>query len=382
MSQPLRIAFIGGAINSAIGYTHYAASGMDGHWQLVAGCFSRNSETNKRTGERYGLPPEHICPDVETLLATEKENLDAVAVLTPIPSHYDIVMQCLKSGIPVICEKALTGTSTEASALAQAAAEHNGFLSVTYNYSGYPMVRELRRMITAGELGRVCFFRADMPQEGYMKVDENGRPFVPQDWRLQDGRIPTIHLDLGAHLHQLLGYLLNAEPLAVNCSQATYGAFSQVVDNVSCLARYAGEIEGQIWFSKAALGYRNGLRLQIYGDRAAAEWCQTNPEEIVLSHSNSRRETIDRGRVLAEAGQERYNRFKAGHPAGYLEAFANLYSDLADCLREYKASGTWNSTEVFDAAFAARGLQMLEAMTDSADSGNWVDVPPSTERPS
>jgi len=146
------------------------------------------------------------------------------------------------------------------------------------------------------------------------------------------------------------------------------------MDNVTCLCRYTDGVQGQVWFSKSALGHRNGLRFRIYGSEASAEWFQLNPEEIVLSFVDGRRQILDRAAAVEVAGLSRYNRFKAGHPAGFIEAFANLYSDIADALALYKKNGSWSSDEVFSADLAAEGLSMLEAMVESAHSGKWQQV--------
>ena len=189
-----------------------------------------------------------------------------------------------------------------------------------------------------------------MPQEGFIRVDAQGNKPVPQSWRLSDGDIPTLHLDLAVHLHQIVHYLTGQKPEAVVSDQNHYGWFSGVVDNASCLCRYTGDIQGQFWFSKSALGHRNGLRIRIYGDHGSAEWYQANPEELVLSYMDGRREILDRAAAVEISNQRRYNRFKAGHPAGFVEAFANLYSDIADGLRQYKRTGAWQSSEVFSAS--------------------------------
>ncbi len=307
------------------------------------------------------------------MLQKEAGCLDAVVILTPTPSHADIVTTCLEQSIPVICEKALAVTSAEAQRILDVRNSQKGFLAVSYNYSGYPMVRELRNLIRTGVLGKIVHFQVEMPQEGFRRVDAQGNKPVPQSWRLSDGKIPTIHLDLAVHLHHLVHYLTGLAPLEVVSDQNTYGWFD-VIDNVTCLCRYTENVQGQIWFSKSALGHRNGLRLRIYGSDASAEWFQANPEELILSFSNGRRQIMDRASAVEIAGMRRYTRFKAGHPAGFIEALANLYTDIAGCLRQYKATGQWTSEEVFSAELAAEGLQMFEAMVASTQSKKWEPV--------
>ena len=373
-SMPMSLGFIGGSLNSAVGYTHFVSSAMDNKWTLDAGCFSTNAQRNRETAQVYGVAAERVYDVWQDMFGKEKGHLDAIVILTPTPAHFEIVMACLKDGIPVICEKSLVTNSADAKAILDFCSRNNGFLAVTYNYSGYPMVRELRNSIRKGALGKILYFQAEMPQEGYIRVDANGNKPVPQAWRLSDGQVPTIHLDLAVHLHQLIHYLIGQKPTEVVSDQGSYGWFSEVIDNVTCLCRYSESLKGQIWFSKSALGHRNGLRLRIYGSKASAEWYQACSEELVLSFSDGRREIMDRASSVEVANMQRYNRFKAGHPAGFIEAFANLYTDIADCLHRYKATGQWVSENVFGAELALEGLQMAEAMNKSAHNKTWQVV--------
>jgi predicted dehydrogenase len=373
-SMPMSLGFIGGSLNSAIGYTHFVSSAMDNKWILDAGCFSTNTQNNRESAQVYGVAPDRVYDDWQDMIKKEKERLDAIVILTPTPAHFEIVMACLNEGIPVICEKSLTTSSADAKKIMEVCNLKKGFLVVTYNYSGYPIVRELRTIIQKGNMGKILHFQAEMPQEGYIRVDAQGNKPVPQSWRLSDGQVPIIHLDLGSHLHQLVHYLVGQKPIEVTADQSSYGWFSGVIDNVTCLCRYSEGIQGQMWFSKSALGHRNGLKLRIYGSDASAEWYQACPEELVLSYSDGRREIMDRASRVEVANMRRYNRFKSGHPTGFIEAFANLYSDIADCLRQYRATGHWTSEEVFSAELAEEGLRLIEAMIKSMDKKAWQIV--------
>lgn len=377
-SDRLSLGFIGGSIDSAVGYTHLIAATMDNRWSVVSGCFSTEAQTNHQTARRYGIAPERLYPSWREMLEKERDRLDAVLILTPTPSHGEIVTACLNAGYAVICEKALATNRSEAVAVRRARDRVNGFLAVVYNYSGYPMIRELRRRIERGELGEIRHFQVEMPQEGYIRTQPDGNKPQPQAWRLFDGRIPTVYLDLGVHLHQLVHYLTRETPLEVVADQESYGWFPRVIDNVQCLCRYSGGIQGQFWFGKSALGHRNGLRLRLYGSRGSAEWCQAYPEDLTLCHANGRRETVDRASVVSVANDARYNRFKPGHPDGFLEAFANLYWDLAECLRDYRADRAWSSDEVFGVDLAIEGLSFFEAMVESIRTRSWQSL---TQKP-
>jgi len=368
------LGFIGGAIDSAVGHTHQIASQMDGRWKLEAGCFSQASLVNDQTADEWGLTEDRTYATYQDLIEKEKGKLDAIVVLTPTPSHTAIVIDALNAGYAVICEKALSTSSKDAELISDTVKKNNGFLAVTLNYSGYPMLRELRHLIKSGKLGGIQQIQIEMPQEGFIRLDSSGKKPQPQRWRLEDGTVPTISLDLGIHLHHIVHYLIQELPVDVVADQSSFGWFKGLVDNVTCMVRYTGGVRCQMWFSKVALGHRNGLKVRVYGDQGSAEWLQVQPEELLLSYVNGRREIVDRASTVDEACLQRYNRFKAGHPAGFIEAFANLYCDIADCYAEYQKSGVYTSSEVFGVAHAIEGLQLFEAIAKSANEHRWVSL--------
>ncbi len=371
---PFRIGFIGGGLNSAVGNTHRISCQMDNRWRLDAGCFSTHSDVNRETAEQWGVDADRLYDDWRTFLDEEKGKLDAVCLLTPTPQHSEMALEALKRGYAVICEKAMADSSSDAEGICRAVKQYNGFFAVTYNYTGYPMLRELRRMVLENKLGQIQLVQIEMPQEGFARLSKDGKPPTPQSWRLQDGTIPTISLDLGVHLHHMVDFLTGEKPVEVVADQASFGFFKDVIDNVNCLVRYTGDVRSQIWYSKMALGHRNGLRVRVYGDLGSAEWFQLEPEELLFYDKQGHREIIDRASCVEIADQLRYNRFKSGHPAGFIEAFANHYYDLAEGLSEFRRRGLCSSPYVFSADKAKEGLQMLEAINISAKSKCWQEV--------
>jgi predicted dehydrogenase len=372
---PLSLGFIGGGSNSAVGYTHLIASQMDGRWSLKAGCFSKEREINSETVERWNLKGIRLYEDWTEMLRQEKGNLDAVVIITPTPTHPEFIIKAIEMGYPVISEKALTSSLKEAEEIKRIVDNHKAFLAVTYNYLGYPMLRELKCMIEDGELGRINHIYIEMPQEGFSRLSPDGSIPKVQDWRLKDGFIPTISLDLGVHLHSIVHFLTGEKPLEVVADYSTYGWFKDIVDNVSAIVRYTGDMRCLMWYSKSALGHRNGLRIRIYGDKKSAEWYQMNPEELILCRIDGERSIIDRAsRVVRITTEQRYNRFKAGHPAGFIEAFANLYVDIAECVVEYKKKGKFNSPYVYGVDAALEGMKLLEAFSLSVENKGWVRV--------
>lgn len=371
-ASPLKLAFIGGGTNSAVGRVHQIASQMDKRFELVAGCFSQDPEQNQDSAQEYGV--DRYYPDLDSLLASEAA-LDAIAILTPTPQHTNDIKTCIQAGLPIICEKALTNSVDDAQTIQSLIQQHQAFLCVTYNYTGYPMLRELRQLIAAGKFGQVEQVHIEMPQEGFARIGNDGKPVIPQAWRLSDGPIPTIGLDLGVHVHHLVKFLTQQTPLELVASQQSYGSFHQVIDNTVCIAHYSNDMLCNIWFSKAALGHRNGLKIRIYGSEGSAEWLQSQPEDLHLNDNQGHHTRSDRGNSDIElASAYRYNRFKVGHPSGFIEAFANLYTDIADAILAYQQDKPFKSDYVFSVDDALEGLKMLQAMSASSNKLGWIKL--------
>ena len=371
----LNLGFIGGALDSAVGTTHKLAAVMDGRWNLCSGCFSTDKEMNDLTGNQWSIDQERIYDDWKLFIAQEKDLIDAVCILTPTPLHKEIAQACIESGYPVICEKAMTSTTQEAHDLLETIKSNDAFLAVTYNYTGYPMVRELKHIIESGQLGKINQINIEMPQEGFLRLNKNKAKPQPQAWRLVDDEIPTLSLDLAVHLHHMIYFLCGEKPLEVVALNNNYGFFENIIDNTICIAKYSNNIDCQMWFGKTALGYSNGLNVRIFGSTGAAEWVQTNPEQILISDNLGNSTRIDRSNTeIAIASEDRYNRFKAGHPAGFIEAFANYYVDLADSLTNYLQSGNYDSKWISGAEVAYEGALMLEAIAQSAKSKKWIKL--------
>lgn len=374
MTQPLKIGFIGGGLNSAVGYTHYTSSHLDGLFQLEAGCFSRNDTTNQATAARYAVPPARTYGHWRTLVEEEGTRLDAVVVLTPTPTHAEIVNELLAAGLPVICEKALATSAAECASIHGSVEANGGFLAVTYNYSGYPMFRELLSRCQAGELGHLQQIQVEMPQEGFLRRPKGFELPTPQAWRCIDYAVPTVSLDLGVHLHHLVDVLSGGrKALRVTSVENHYGLVADVVDNVNALMVYEQDLLVNAWYGKTALGRRNGLRVRVYGSEGSGEWLQCEPERLILAGVDGSMQLLDPGSAeLREASRPRYQRFKPGHPSGFIEAFANLYSDIAAALWQRRGLSQRPAGPVRGAEHAMEGLALLEALHKAAGAGCWI----------
>lgn len=372
-NKVLKIGFIGGGLNSAIGTTHKIASQMDGKFKLIAGCFSRNSKINARTATEWFIE-NHYTNHLE-LLEKEKNNLDAIVILTPTDIHTEIIMDVLKFNIPIICEKTLTDSIDDAVKIKNISTNNNPFLVTTYNYTGYPMIRELENMISNKKLGKIIQINIQMPQESFIRLDKDGNIPKPQEWRLKDNTISTLSLDLGTHLSNMISFLTKEKPLEVIAMQNSFGHYD-VVDNLICMIKYSSNIDCQMWYSKSALGHKNGLKVEVSGTNGSASWYQMNPEFLEFNDNMGRNIMIDRSSKDIEiADQNRYNRFKSGHPAGFIEAFANHYNDIYDSLVHYKSGeNNYLNQYVFDIESSLEGLMLMEAIEKSIKSKKWEKI--------
>ncbi len=370
-NEIIKVAFVGGGINSAVGYAHYSAINMDNGFELVAGCFSRNKDINYASAEKYRVSADRVYNNLDELIREERDRIDAVIILTPQNQHYSHVLKFISEGVPVICEKSLAASVEEVVEIKKAVERKSGFLSVIYNYLGYPVIRELKHLINNGDLGKIIHVQIEMPQEGFIRVNDKNKPVVPQKWRLNDGSIPTISLDLGVHLHMLVKYLVNEHPIKLIAISESLGNFSTVVDNVNCIIKYSNDIVCNLWYSKIAIGSRNGMKIRVFGNKGSAEWTQEFPEVLKLADRKGRRWTLDRGNNEVDiCNQQRYNRFKVGHPAGYIEALANYYCDIAYAMK----NGSVKSENHFGVDEAYEGILLMNAIQKSTQLNTWMEV--------
>ncbi len=373
-TNTLKLGMIGGGVNSSIGYTHVCASQMDKAWQLTCGAFSSKFSINAESGEHYGVDKDRVYDSWQELLNQEVGNIDAIAILSPTPQHEDMIIAALKLGIPVICEKAITYNLASLYRIKSVLEKTNGFLCVTYNYSAYPMVRELRTRILRRELGELKQIQIEMPQESMIRGAKSAKPSESKSWHACDGDIPTIHLDLTTDVHQMIYFLTKRHPISVRAEQNNFGRYPNVVDDISSLIEYEDCFHARTWVSKSALGSKNGLSFRIYGEHASASWQQSEPETLLINYSDGRREIVERGSFCYTANAPRYNRYKPGHPSGFIEAFGNLYTDFANAViyRKNHRSYPMNDLDLYNGAYslntAQEGLEMMEAMNKSSNS--------------
>ena len=312
----MKLGFLGGGIDSIAGPVHMIASQMDKKFKVIGGIFSANKEKSKISAQKYGVK------NYENIENMAKE-VDAIVILTPTPNHYENLKEVLKYDVNVIVDKPLVATFEEAKNIKKFLQNKN--VVVTHNYSGYPLVREIRALVKNGILGNIKKVKVNMPQESFFKPL---KPGYPQKWRLKDLDIPTIALDLGVHTYHLARFILNKTFKPFFCEKNSFSKFD-VIDDCIVLAK-SDDILIELSFSKISLGNSNPLYIEVYGDKAGVKWSQEDFENLYLTYSNGKKEILTRSFAYFEANKARYQRMAPGHPSGFIDAFANLYSDIFD----------------------------------------------------
>jgi predicted dehydrogenase len=371
-NKKLKIGVVGGGVNSAVGRAHFCSLNIDGLWEVVAGTFSRDKSINRASGEFWHVSELHN--DIDSLVATAKNDLDAFLVLSPTPAHFEHIKKLSALGKPIICEKSVAVSYEEALRIENLSNQKQFDLYVTFNYTGYPMVRELKKRIEKGVYGQVHNIQVSMHQDGFSTLQPDGKPKQIQNWRKIDYELPTISLDLGVHVVNLLEYILSDRFQSLVSVENHFGKISNAIDNVSCLGKSRQSTNISISYGKIFLGKKNEFAISIFGENGSVSWNQERPNEIVEADVYGECRLINLATLdLLEATKERYMRFKAGHPAGFIEAFANHYFDI------YSAILGRQSPHVFGIKEALTGLNTLTAVHRSANLGQWVSVDESGE---
>ena len=372
--KKFQLGFLGGGVNSTIGNIHNIASKLDSRWILASGFFSRDKTVNLESARSYGVSLERTYYSLENFIKNEKKRIDAVAVLVPTPARYKYILKLLKNNIPIISEKPLVDNFNQCINLQKILTKDN-FLRVTYNYVGYPLIRELKCMIDKNYFGRIKQIHFEIPQDAF--TFNTSKKINPKKWRLKDGYIPNVSHDLGSHLLSLSSYLLREFPNKVMCNYFQSSQFKNLIDNGYFWLNFKSGIKGTFWISKSIPGIRNGLRLRIFGDKKGSEWLQTKPEELNIYNESGSIEKIDNLTFKLESYKKKYSRYKVGHPAGFLEAFANLYYDYADQLDSfcnYKEKSFNQKKVIFDIKNSVYISKFFNAATKSNKTNKWIKV--------
>lgn len=374
----LRLGMIGGGQGAFIGAVHRIASRIDDQYELVAGALSSTPEKSRASGADLGLDPKRCYGSWEEMARTEarrKDAIDAVAIVTPNHVHAGPAIAFLKRGIHVICDKPLTATLPEARRLVAAAEASKALFVLTHNYTGYPMVRQAREMIAAGEIGELRLVHVEYVQDWLSEpIERTGQKQA--DWRTDPARTGAGGStgDIGTHAFNLASFITGLDLDRLSADLQTFVPGRRVDDNGHVMMRFRGGARGMLWCSQVAPGNENALRIRVYGTRGGLEWAQEDPNYLWHGPLGEPKRKLTRGGAGAGAAAGRVTRVPPGHPEGYLEAFANIYTEAARAIRAAEAGEKPDAGVIFPTVRdGLLGVAFVDACVRSSKrNGAWT----------
>ncbi len=371
----IRLGMVGGGNDAFIGGVHRIAARIDDKFELVAGALSSTPEKSRASGEALGLA--RIYDDYKSMAIREarlKNGIEAVSIVTPNHVHYLAAREFLKRGIHVICDKPLTSTMPDARKLVAAAEKSDALFILTHNYTGYPMVRQAREMVASGNVGTIRVVQVEYPQDWLTEAQD----FKQAEWRTDPARSGAGGAtgDIGTHAYNLACFVtgLEAESLAADIQAFVPGR--QVDDNAHVLLRFKGGARGALWASQVAPGNENSLRLRVYGDKGGLEWAQEDPNYLWFTPYGEPKRLITRNGAGAGSAAARMSRIPPGHPEGYLEGFANIYSEAAAAIIARRSGADPDPEVTFPTVQdGLKGMQFVSACVQSSKrNAAWVTL--------
>ncbi len=374
----VRLGMVGGGQGAFIGAVHRIAARIDDEYDFCAGALSSDPQRALASARALGLAEDRSYKNFAAMVAAESardDGIEAVSIVTPNNVHFPVAKAFLEAGIHVICDKPITVIGAEADELIALAKAQNRILAVTYNYSGYPMIRQAREMVHAGDLGDIRVVQVEYAQDWLTEaLEQSGNKQA--GWRTdpaQAGAGGCIG-DIGTHAYHLASFVTGLELQSLCADLSTFVSGRQLDDNVNILMRFKGGAKGSLWASQVAPGNENNLTLRVYGSRAGLSWRQENLNELEFSPFGEFRRRITRGSPGAGSAAAAATRIPAGHPEGYLEGFATLYKEIAAAIRAARSGKT--TTAMFPRGEDGRkGLAFVEAAVKSSNEGAvWVNL--------
>ena len=380
-SGRIRLGMVGGGQGAFIGAVHRLAARMDDHYEFVAGALSADAKKAKASGEELGLAADRIYPDFKTMAKAEaarKDGIEAVSIVTPNHVHVPACMAFIEAGIHVICDKPLALSLKEAKALEKLLARRKDVIfALTHNYSGYPMIRQAKAMVAAGDLGDIRVVQGEYPQDWLTTaLEKSGQKQAA--WRTDPKRSGAGGCigDIGTHTYQLMCDVsgLSATELAADLTSFVKGR--ALDDNAHVMLRFKGGAKGMLWASQVAPGNENGLKLRVYGTKGGLEWKQEDPNSLWYTPFGEPKRLITRGGSGSNAAAGRVTRVPPGHPEGYLEGFANVYTEVARAIKAKRAGKKPDKDVAFPGiADGVAGMAFIEAcVKSSVKDGKWTKL--------
>ncbi|MET1029044.1 MAG: Gfo/Idh/MocA family oxidoreductase [Dongiaceae bacterium] len=376
----VRLGMVGGGEGAFIGAVHRLAARMDDHYQFVAGALSSTPDKAIKSAQALSLDKERSYSSFEAMAKAEAaraDGIEAVSIVTPNHMHAPVATAFLKAGIHVICDKPLTATLKEAQDLQKLAAKSGKIFAVTYNYTGYPMVRHARQMVQNGDLGEIRVVQVEYPQDWLTeRLESTGQKQA--DWRTDPKRSGAGGCigDIGTHAYNLACFVSGLELEALFADLTSFVKGRQLDDNAQVMLRFKGGARGMLWASQVAPGNENNLRLRVYGTKGGLDWHQEQPNHLYWSPFGKPTQLISRGTAAANAAAARVTRVPPGHPEGYLEGFANIYGEVAAAIIAARQGRKPDKAVIYPSVID--GLQgvafVAAAVKSSAKGGAWVKL--------
>ena len=377
------MAMIGGGIGSFIGPVHVMAAGLDNMIELVAGAFSSDPGTSLRSGIAYGLAGDRVYGSWQDMLEREaglphERRPHFICIATPNHLHFKPAMEAIKAGFHIVCDKPLCLTVDEARKLRDALDESNKLFCITHNYTGYPMVRKAREMVRAGELGMIRRVVVEYLQ-GWLSGKEEDKGNKQAEWRADPAKAGNAGCmgDIGTHAFQLSEYITGKKVERLYSQLSTFVEGRKLDDDGNVILNFEDGIRGSLVASQVALGEENSFSIRVYGSRGSLAWRQMEPNSLVLRWEDRPMQVYRTGTGYEAIGRVAagHTRLPAGHPEGFIEAFANLYRNFALHLDAYEKGGKpepdYDYPGIED---GLRGMQFLEAVVRSSQLEKWENI--------
>lgn len=373
----IRLGMVGGGRGAFIGPVHRIASRIDDQYELVAAALSSDPVLAAASAADVNIDPARTYASYEVMATSEAgraDGIEAVAVVTPNNTHAAIAKAFLRRGIHVICDKPLSTDTQSAAEIVEIARDVGRICALTYNYTGYPMIRHAREMCASGCLGQLRLVQVEYLQDWLTQRAEAGGS-RQAEWRtdpVRSGRGGSI-TDIGTHAFNLLRFVTRLESEAILAELSSFVEGRLVDDNAQVLLRFKGGARGSLWASQVAPGNENDLSIRVYGDRGGLEWRHLDPNYLWYTPLGEPRQRISRG--AAGDAAARVTRIPAGHPEGYLEAFATIYSEIAAAIRAARSGAPEPAGAQFPTALdGLEGVRFVEAAIGSNQAGGvWRD---------
>ena len=375
IGRRLRLGMVGGGRGAFIGGVHRIAARIDDRYELVAGALASDPQRAVDSAADLLIPADRAYETFEKMASAEAaraDGIDVVSIVTPNHVHHAAAKAFLDVGIHVICDKPLTTTLDQALDLEAAVAKSGRIFALTHNYTGYPMVRQAREMVAAGALGRIRVVQAEYPQDWLStKLEDSG--LKQAEWRTDPARSGPAGCvgDIGTHAYNLACFISCLKGTEVSADLHTFVDGRRLDDNAHMMLRFDGGAKGMLWASQVAPGNENALKVRIYGEKGGLEWAQENPNYLTFIPLGEPPRLITRGGAGAGDAAAHATRIPPGHPEGYLEGFAQIYTDTAEqiCARIENRDPDASALLVPGIADGVAGVRFIGAAVASSAAG-------------